>query len=187
MYIEDGKGSGKLAEVDKRNRLQVGSVSNTAGQKAAENGDFYQIGAPLITLTTDSESAVLYLKNDGDSDIKITDVIIFCDTTTGGSGMVELRLYRQPTGISSSTPTVPLNTNFGSANALEATAEFGAEGSAVSGGTFVANTLVRSEERSQFPLSWILPRGTAIAITAVPPTGNTSMRIGGIINGFIED
>lgn len=187
MNIEDGKGSGKLAEVDDNNRLQVGSVSNTAGQKAAENGDFYQIGVPLVTLTSANESAILYVKNNGESDIKVTDVVIFCDTSTGGAGMVELRLYRQPNGISTGTATVPLNTNFGSANVLEVDSEFGAEGATVSGGTFVANTLVRSEERSQFPLSWILPRGTSIAITVVPPTGNTSMRIGGFINGFIED
>ena len=72
--IMDGTGKGYQAQVDEKNRLRVLAVGKTIAEDAAKAGDSYNINTGTITLTSASESGVLYLKNNGDNDVIVAQV-----------------------------------------------------------------------------------------------------------------
>lgn len=178
MTILDGKGSGKTAEVNAKNRLEVDSTTHTAAQDAAENGKFFQVGAPLINLTSANESAILFIKNTSDEDIEVVAANFASQGSTGGaSPMYETFLYRNPTSISSATTASITNTNFGSNNTLDGTFQYGAEASSITGGTVAGTTLFKEEQRERVELYWIIPKGSSLAISVKPAASNTSFNV----------
>ena len=64
--ITDGTGKGLSAGVDLNNRLLTNAITETVFQNAAEGGNAYFIGTPLINLTNASPSAVFYCENNED-------------------------------------------------------------------------------------------------------------------------
>lgn len=176
--ITDGKGKGFSAGVDLNNRLLVNSISETLFQYAAEIGDAYFIGTPLVTLTNDSDSAIFYLENNEDSPLILGNFFFIAEATTGGSpNIFRSTWYKNPTSISSATSTTPLNQNFGSSSTLDATAQYGAQGSTVTGGSIVASLSFPIGQFNNIDANLILEKGSSFAITITPPTGNTSMAV----------
>lgn len=176
--ITDGTGKGYSAGVSDSNRLLTATINETAFEHAAEEGDAYFIGTPLITLTTAGASAVFYLENNEDRPLNIGEFFFIAESTTGGSPQIfRVSFYKNPTSISSGTATTPLNQNFGSSNNLDATVQYGAQGSTVTGGSLVAALSFPIAQFNRLDANLVLEKGSSVALTIQPPAGNTSMAV----------
>lgn len=176
--ILDGTGKGYRAKVDDENRLLTSGINKDIFQFKAETGDAFFIGTPLITLTTATESAIFYLKNNEDGPILLGDFFLIAEATTGGSpSMFRVNWYKNPTSISSATATTPLNQNFGSSDTLGVVAQYGAQGSTITGGSQVATLSFPISEFNTIPANLVLEKGSSFVVSILPPTGNTSMPV----------
>lgn len=178
FQIQDGTGKGNIAGVTGNNRLLTSTVNETIFAFAAENGDAYFIGTPVITLTNAAESALFYIKNNEDDSIIYENFFTTANATTGGSPAIyTVNWYKNPTSISTSTATTPLNQNFGSSNTLTVSSIYGAQGATFTGGTLVASLTLPIGQFNQIPSGLVLPKGSSFGISITPPTGNTSMPV----------
>lgn len=176
--ITDGTGKGNSAGVDRTNRLLVRNVSETIFQNAAEEGEAFFIGTPIITATTAGESALIYIKNNEDDQLVLGSFFLIAEATASGSpNMFRINWYRNPTSISSGTAIPALNQNFGSSNTLDADIEYGAEGSTVTGGSLAATLSFPIGQFNQLDANLVLEKGSSVAITVTPPAGNTNMPV----------
>lgn len=176
--ITDGKGRGFTTGVSSNNRLLTLGVNENIFQYSAEEGDAYFIGTPLITLTTATESAIFYIKNNEDDILIFENFFTTAESTTGGSpSMYRINWYKNPTSISSGTAVPSLNQNFSSSNALDADIEYGAQGSTVTGGSLVATLSLPIGQFNNIVANLVLGKGSSFVITVTPPAGNTSMPV----------
>lgn len=175
--ITDGTGKGNSAGVDNTNRLLTRSVTEDIFQNAAEEGEAFFIGTPLITLTTATESAICYVKNNEDSPLILGRFFLIAETTNGTPTMFRVNWYKNPTSISSGTATSALNQNFGSSEQLDADIEYGVEGSTITGGALAATLSFPVGAFNDFEANLILEKGSSFVISVDPPAGNTSMPV----------
>lgn len=191
--IEDGTGRGYKAKVDDNKRLHVDSSGRTQDQQAALLSDSYNINTGAITLTSDGESAVFYMKYTGDNPLVIKEILGIIGTTTGGSGDGEIKIIKNPSAgtIVSGASAVTTNSNrdFGSANQLDGVVYKGAEGNTLTDGSVFADS-IRSSFGTviTFDASIIvLRKGNSIGVKFTPPAGNTSQTIKIAVTCFVED
>ena len=176
--ITDGTGRGNSAAVDGTNRVLTRSISEDIFQNAAEESEAYFLGTPLINLTGSSESALYIITNNEDSPLVLGNFFFVAESTTGGSpNMFRVSWYKNPTSISGGATVTPLNQNFGSSKTLNANAQYGAQGSTVTGGSNVATLSFPIGQFNDIPANLILEKGSSFAITVTPPAGNTSMNV----------
>ena len=148
VTILDATGSGFKAKVDADNRLRVSSVNKTSSKQAIFDGDSFIVGTDIVTLTTDNESHLLYLKNTGNREMTIDIFSLSLGPSTGGSVLdaVTIRSLINPTTgtlISDATNvTTNINNLIGSSKLLTADVFMGAEGKTVTDGTIGAVSLV---------------------------------------------
>lgn len=188
MKIQDGTGSGYSTQVDSSNRLRTRGVFSTEQNEEAGRGNAYLLSSGFITLTSASESAVMYLRNDEDSDLVLTRFLISALDSTGGTkGYATLALYSNVTGMTSGSgnPLEPRNLNFGSTNELDNTSELGQEGASLINGDSFGGFILPLEQLTSETSSIILPKGASLGATITPPTGNTSLTIGFGINAHL--
>ena len=178
--IQDGTGKGNLAQVDNTNKLEVHGVSESERDEAVEDGKGFEIGTPPVALTVATETALLFIQNNGDVPLVIDRWEFSAAESTGGtSDVCLLKLYQGATGITNSTPGGAVNALFGSAKQLDATIEIGnGSTSAVTGGTLFGASYITFLGQSLFDGPWVLPRGQAVALTVTPPASNTSLPFG---------
>ncbi len=178
FQIIDGRGSGKRVGVDTENRMLTQTINETLFQHAAEEGDAYFIGTPLINLTNADESAIIFIENNEDEPLILGNFFLIAESTTGGSpNMFRVNWYKNPTAISSGTATVALNQDFGSSKTLDATIRYGVQGSTVTGGGLAAILSFPIGQFNSLDANLVLPKGSSFVITVTPPTGNTSMNV----------
>jgi hypothetical protein len=178
--ILDGTGTRNKAKVDFVNRVHVDSVGRTQIEQAVVNSDAYNLFTGNITLTSDSESAIWFLKYTGDKFLIIKEVLVVIASSTSGSGDAIITLMRNPSGGTIESNASPiagiLNRNFASSNQLSANIYKGAEGYTLTNGDQFAST-----RRSNFeqPVAFdaatiLLEKGNTIGLKYTPPSGNTS-------------
>jgi hypothetical protein len=183
MIIKDGTGTGNQLRVDANNRAHTFSISLSENQEATFSGDNYNLNSGELTLTSANESGVLYLKNTSATDLVIDRLAPSTMASTGGTGNERLimRVYRNPTGgtlISNATEADILsNKNFGSNEAIDALVYKGVEGATVTGGSLSYIVYVSNGGSAVIPVDLVLPRGTSLAVTFEPTTGNTSQNV----------
>lgn len=187
MKIEDGKGSGRKAAVSEEQRLEVDAIVESLQAFHNNKGKGFMIDSNLISLTSTSESQVMYIKNTGDKDIIIDNMWVNFDMSTGGTGRVRVALYANPTGgtitTSAQAPLGPQNLNFGSNNTLNADVYKGLEGHTQTGGTVYAYFIRTDEQTGRFYLldldksTIVLPKGSSLSISITPPSGNAAMTV----------
>ena len=188
--IEDGKGQGRNAEVDKNNRLQVKSVSEGFNVEAAILGDNYNINTGAITLTSADNSAVFYLKNTNEELFIITEVIVILGTSTGGSGDTVVKIIKNPTTgtiISTATDADNVeNRNFGSSKLFGGHVFKGVEGDDFTNGSEFANTTRSTNAVINFDADvMVLPKDSTVGVEVEPATGNTSQVVKVAVVGFL--
>lgn len=175
LTIKDGTGKGNKAKVNSENRLSTTAVTVTQQQLQSAQGNSYQLGSGVVNLTSASESAVLYVKNDDDRTLGLSGVNITSTAFTGSSsGVVLAKVYLLGTGLSSSTTNSPLNNNFGSSKSANVEVLAGAEAATVTNGTVVGAFYIPVDTFFYTDIAWVLPKGSSVAVTLTPATGNTS-------------
>jgi len=178
--IKDGAGSGNKARVSATNRLSVNSITESEEFAANELGDAYNINTGTITLTNDTDTPVLYIKNNEDKDLIIQAIILGAKTSTGGSStdMIEITVVRNPTGgtIISGASDVAINSNrnYGSQNSLDTLAYKGATGNTLTGGEDHILAFANDTNRTFLGINEVLPKGATFGVRLKPQSGNTS-------------
>ena len=124
MKLEDGKGTGTLAEVDKDQRLQVQSISSDRAESANNLLEAFVVASPIFAISAATEHRLFYISNGEASRNLIVDLErVFSDGgPTNFDKPVVLRCY-----LNASIPNVnqvlkdPIGTNTG---AGQSSAEF---------------------------------------------------------------
>lgn len=175
--ITDGTGNGNSAGVDNTGRLLTRSITEDIFQNSAEKGEAYFIGTPLITASTANESALIYIKNNEDSTLILGSFFLIAENSNATVQMFRINWYKNPTSITGGTSTVALNQNFGSSQTLDADIEYGAEASAIVGGTLSATLSFPIGVFNEISANLVLEKGSSVVISVVPPSGNTGMPV----------
>jgi len=181
--ITDGKGSGYSAEVTANHRLKTTGVDLTLTEAASETGDTYNLNTGTIALTSASESALFYVKNNEGTNLIIESIIINFKDYVGTAGQPTLHVYRNPstgTIISNAVAGVQSNRNYGSKKALDIDIFQGANGNTMNTGDSQVEVFLPSTAALtfvEFSTIVVLPKGAAIGISYEPPSGMTSMNI----------
>lgn len=179
--IRDGKGTGNLLEIDSNNRAHVSAVTIQENESANQNGDAYNLNTKNITLTNDSDTPVVYIKNNETQNLHIATVVIGQKPSAGSSTTLsEITFVRNPTlgTIISSTPTdlsVISNRNYGSAKTLTVDAYVGATGDTMTNGDDHIFIYAGVNGRTAISIDEILTKGSSIGIKIKPPASNSSM------------
>jgi hypothetical protein len=178
MLIDDGKGDGYKARVDKNKRLHTQSVTETEAIHAAEIGDAYNLNTGLISITGDA--TLMYIKNNEDQDLIIEAIAIGSFEGITHSDDPYITLVRNPTGgdlISDATAvSMNQNRNFGSNKTLTADAYKGKVSGTLTGGNDIAILQVTPGGRSFYTIDFILPKGSSmgVKITANVTSGSAN-------------
>jgi hypothetical protein len=165
MTIIRDPSTGDGARVDATKRLETHTVTLTETEEATEAGDSYNLNTGNIGLTSQTESGILYLKNNEDRDLIIEAIAVGVDSsgTTGNDSIVTL--VRNPTSVSFSTAVdMNQNRNFGSSKTLTADAYKGAEAATITGGNDIAQFYMDAGSRLFAPIAFTLSKGDSIAV-----------------------
>ena len=178
--IEDGAGTGNRARVSD-NRLHVDSVTRTELHSHIDEGKTWNVSTGEITLTSASESAMFYMKNTGIKDFFVDLYVVISGASTGGSGKMPVKIYRNPTAgtiVTTATDVTSANINnmnFGSANAPDAIIYSGVEGDTLTGESGILRSQTTADNRLLLGILTSIPTGSSVGISVTPPVGNTSM------------
>ena len=114
MKIEDGAGTGILAQVDDEHRLQVSSIASDRAENANISGEAFILACPIFPIAAGVETRISYIENgEASRDLIIDLTQFFTDAgTTSNSKPTFVNLY-----FNASAPTAafvdkdPLGTN----------------------------------------------------------------------------
>jgi hypothetical protein len=178
--LTDGR-TGKTATVDDYNRLVTFSTVQDDRTASSLTGNTFIITHPIITLTSDNESVLLYVKNTDSVPWTVDSFAASIGPSTGGpGGTLTNRFIAAVTDgtILAGADAFALNTNLGSANPLNGEFKYGGEGFTAIGSPGVQALIVSDQRAGKFsdgPI--VVANGTSFAISFTPPTGNTSLLI----------
>jgi len=191
--IQDGTGKSYGAKVDIDGRLHVDSIGTDRESYSSQLGYSFNINTGLITLTNAAtDNAVLYVKNNENYNLVLTNVFYQTGASTGGSGNIIVSLYRNPTTgtivSGASAVEININRNFGSSRTLSVDAYKGATGTTFTNGTKALESILStSTQRIALSAGSItLPKGSSVGIQFRTPTGNTSMQVEFAIACYLE-
>lgn len=190
--ILDGSGEGYRAKVNGNLRLYTNSVTVSEDEQATKKGRAYNVNTGWITLTNDTVTPVMYVKNNEIQDLHITAIAVGLGPSTGGSGIIEdIIVTRNPdsgTIVSGATAVdINSNRNYGSAQVLDVDAYKGGTGITMSGDTDHLLIAQNDGGRVFATIDEILPTGASIGIKITPATGNTNMRVYSALICHLED
>ena len=191
--IDDGTGDGFSAKVNENKKLYVFSTTQTEEKAVTRLGDSYTIASGTVTLTSASESGVLYIKNNESRNLHVRQVIASLGPSTSGSATDTslIKMYRNPTtGTLISTATtgpIACNRNFGSSNSLTADMYVGAEAETITNGVVHSQVLMSPGTVRELAVDETLPGGTTIAFSVEPNDSNTSMKVIFEVLCYLED
>lgn len=180
--ILDGKGRGYRAAVTPDQRLRAEAVTIDPEDDAIRVGEGWQIAAPNISLTSDSPTAILYIRNNGDKDL-VLDRAVLLIGSTDGTGDFTFQTLRNPGDYASDTILTNgvtsgiSNSNHGSNKLPDAEYFKGVEGDTLTGGTGAPLPIQQQSNRLVFPFGRRLPLGSSIGFKITPPAGNTSCAV----------
>lgn len=177
--IKDGR-TGDTAKVDANNRLHVQARTLEIGLAETLDGQAYDLSPGILSLSTDSSSALIYVKNTGDKALIVETIFIDSTSSTNGTGTGYLNWVLNPTGgtlVDAATSVTILNRRIGNAVSLSANAyKPTAEGQTLTGGDSIRFPLIAGVG-IPFGKNFVIPKGQSFGIVWEPPTGNTSMEI----------
>lgn len=182
MFILKSGTSGNTAEVDKNNRVQAFSTSQTHATAAALMSDYFNVNSGTINLTSASSSGLLYVKNLDTVQWSIGRVFYNFGNSTGGTGDALAEILSMPSAgtlVSGGSVVTPANFNFASPKLLLGTVLAGVEGSTVTDGTVAISSIIPAVATRVLITfdSIVLDPGASLAIRITPQTSNTSMNI----------
>lgn len=175
--IEDGSGQGFSAKVDQDNRLFMRGVTEDEFEHAVRNGRSFNVNTQFISITTGSttEHAILYIKNNEDTDIVLGAWFVGtagASGTTFGVGPL-LSVYYNPTGgslISDASPVEIVNRQGGSSQTFDLTVykATGPNKTVTGVGTPILFQTHPKEGRAFGTVYLSLRKGASLAVTYIP-------------------
>lgn len=187
--------TGKSVAVTSDFHMKTAGRADARLQFEANQRRAFNINPGFITLTTDSASGLLYVKNElgsGGDNVVVSSVVINTQASTSGVGVGTFEVIRNPTTgtlISSGTAANVRNYNTGGQDfgTSTITALYGAEGSTVTNGdSGWPIGIVLASARTVLSLPIVLEPGGAMAIKITPPTSNTSWPVDIAYVGYLE-
>lgn len=191
--ITDGTGTNTKAKVNSNNQLETTTISTDIQQDASLNKKLFRISSPVLTLTSTSNSSILYVRNDDPNNNLIVPALIV--SLGGSTGASDDALI---TGIGRANITggtivssaqaaslIPLNLNVTTAPAI--TTYYGGEGF-----TSTYSVDIPSYQGYHQNVNDILPffitlnPGNNFVITFTPPSGNTSLDVQVSVRAYLE-
>ena len=180
--IIDGTGTGNRAKVDEHKRLHVDAITFGRSEQEVELGNGYSVNTGTFSLTSDTKSACLYMKNNEDFDMVLTIMVyIFGNSNANGDCTVDV-IKNPTTGTiidgAVNAEMAGVNRNFSSSLSLKDSTLIykGAEGNTFTNGTKLISSIVQTPSRTPIIIGDIvLPKGSSIGFDVTPPTGNTAM------------
>ncbi len=179
--IKSGR-SGNTADVDGEGRLLTKSVSEDISVDSALKGQAFFLTSGVIELTSDTESQLIYVKNNDTVDWVLRDFNTVVNQSVGAPDIeIMTRFTINPTSgsILSGPDSIPANLNLGDSKSLAGIFKTGSEGSTVSGGISVPQNMYlpnrNNPAASANPI--ILAPGTSFAFSIEPATSNTSVKV----------
>lgn len=175
--ILDGTGQGNFVKVDNENRLLTRSITESDQLFKSQIGESYQFGTGIQTLTNDTETAVIFIRNNEDRALAFNRLILTSRSATGSTdSMCELRLYTQSTNLTGGGVQAGpvLNNNIGSTRELSADILIAGTGGVLTDGQLGGEALVEVQTFKPIDIFWVVPRGNVVAFTLTAPAGNTS-------------
>lgn len=183
MKIQDGKGSGRQAEVNENFELVVKAFTQSVLHQASEDTGkaFYFSSQGFIPITsTATEKAVFFLKNNEARALVITGI------RYGGDQFQKWRFYKNPISMSNPTAKSPVSLNFQSSTAFDGDCQNGGESSAFNGGAVVSqwmNSPGKDEVGAQNAL--ILGNGDSLGLSVeLAVAGEVGITIFGYLAEF---
>lgn len=181
FVLEDGR-SGRTAEVNTDNQLEVFSTRRTQLSQALLEGNAFIVTTPAVNLTSAITSGILYISNTDTMNWVINRWFVNVGTSAGGSGDHTFQLIYNVTGgtlVSGGTSFDAKNVNAGSANTLTGSFIYGAEGSTTTNGDVIVDSIVpaTAARTAIAEDNFVVPPGTNAVVTVTPPTGNTSQNV----------
>jgi hypothetical protein len=188
--IKDGTGSGFQAKVDSENNLRVRAIQRSELAHALDEGRTWNIGSGFLTLTNDSQTPLLYIRNTGIIHLEVDLYVLLTKASTGGDGSDGLvEVLRNPNGgtiVTDEAAAAVVNTNFGSANEPTIDAYTGGTSKTVTGYDATMRSKVGAENRLLLGILTKLPKGASLCVAYTPPAGNSSMEVEAIVEMYEE-
>ena len=176
--------TGNTVKVDNNSRLHVNAVTSTSNLHATEDGDAFNINTGIISLTTSTDSGVLYFKNGEERDYNIQAIAVGVNTLGTNADSTIVTLVRNPTTgtLISDANAVDMdeNRNFGSTKQLTNSLAYkGAEGKTVTDGNDIGMFFMGAGSRLFASLDYILPKNASMAVKLDTQTtsGTTSIYV----------
>lgn len=169
------------------NKLSTTGIVRTEEREASLEGNAFLIATGYITFTVATPTALLYIKNNEDTDLIIERFNANLEVSTGGStDYGRFIFYRNPDGLTNGSPGPTVaNLNFGSSNVLDIDYETGnGSTSAMTNGVAFGSPIIPIGQITFINGNLVLPKGTAFGISYIPPAGNTSQSVGLGLNVF---
>ena len=191
--IQDGTGKSYGAKVDIDGRLHVDSIGTDREAYSSQLGNSFNLNTGRITLTNAStENAVMYVRNNENFPLVLTNFFYQTGASTGGSGNIFVEIIRNPTTgtiVSGATAgDINVNRNFGSSKTLDVIFYKGATGlTFTDGSTALESILATATQRIAVSAGAItLPKGSSVGVVFTTPAGNTSMIVEFAIACYLE-
>ena len=169
------------AGVDENNRLKVVGQTDSAEVTASIDGRAFFVNSGIINLTSDTKSAIIYIKNTSDRNLVLVKTTFHLSTSTGGTGNTNYYVAVNPAGTitSGGSTIVPFNVNLSKllSDPFEGTAFKGATGLTAVSSFGEVEGILTQPGLYQIDSSITLPKGASISTLLQAPAGNTSMDV----------
>ena len=179
IEIKDGTGTGGKMKVDADKRAHIQSLSIPYDVFSVLAGDSFVVATPVIKLTSDSLSSLLYVENTNSHSLVLSAISVYLGESDSASKDVLLELFIAPTGgtiITAGTPTIAINNNLGSAKTLGVVTTIGGEGFTATGGIPVP-IVQNTSSFFKFTQAVVVPPGTSFVMGVKPPAANSDMDV----------
>jgi hypothetical protein len=181
QQIEDGAGTGKRAKVDKSNRLETFSITESRiADISLREGNSFIITSDFISLTTTASfSGMLYIKNTNTDKNLFIDKVRVCGTGTSMNAM-QCKFFKNPTTgtlISDANDGITIAANLGSNNIFTGDVyAASADGKTITDGDQFSQFTIHLPGHTiqEYDGALILPGGFALAIAVQPSAATTA-------------
>ncbi len=188
-FIQDGSGGCKSAKVDDNHRLYTKSNVTGAMATAIANEKGFAIVSADIELTSDSESAILYICN-GEASKLVVDKVIIGVGPSDGTGLPKSVSYSNPTGgtiITDKSEAIVINLETGSSVSLSGDYYVGGDGKTFTDIGLPTTMFVDAPGYDVTLPATTLPTGSCAGLSIIPPAGNTSMLVTVTLYVYLRD
>lgn len=181
VEIIDGSGKGYRASVDSDLRLSTTAVTESQFDNATLGGDSFNINTEFLTITNATETPLLYLKNNEDTDLVVEAWFVGTDASAGSATRLSLlKVYPNPTGgtiISGGADVTAVNRSIGSTETLDAVIKSGGDAFTLTTSTTpVLYQTQGSSARAFGTVHLSIKKGSSIAVT-IQNYGLTSLDV----------